>query len=128
MRALFIYNKYDQQDMVVIDRAKVELSAYIQLVEINEASPELRGLIRATPALIPVVDDLQGEYIKGESINGSLLVTATLYKWLEQEEAIIHGQQTQRLDGMIQAEKQVAVTAAQDAMMTDMMDRGVLEL
>lgn len=109
MRALFIYNQHSAEDVKVMERAKQEMPTLVEIVEINQASPELRQLIRATPALIPVVDDLQGEYIKGEGVDGQLLVTAELYRWLEREEQVVNNQETYRLDNFINGEKIKAI-------------------
>ncbi len=109
MKALFIYNQHSAEDIEIMERAKIEMSGYVEIIEINEASPELRRIIRATPALIPVVDDLQGDYIKGEGIDGQLIATTAMYKWLQKEELVVHNQETERLDNFVKGEQIKAI-------------------
>jgi len=109
MKALFIYSQYSAEDIHIMEQAKSEMSGYVEIIEINQASPELRRIIRATPALIPVVDDLQGDFIKGEGVDGKLIATTAMYKWLQKEEEVVHNQKTERLDNFVNGEKTKAV-------------------
>lgn len=85
------------------------MSTYIEIIPFDELPDMLRRFIRATPALIPVTDDLQGDKLLSESVDGRLLATAMIYKRLEEEESAIHQARTHRLDNMINLEKTRAV-------------------
>ena len=109
MKALYIYNPHNAKEVSLIDRAKSEMATYINVYSVEELPVMLRYYIRTTPALIIVTDDLQGENLISEDIDGKLLATAMLYKRLEEEELIIHNQETNRLDNLIRIEKEKAV-------------------
>lgn len=109
MKVLFIYSKHSEDDRKIMETAKQDMPTYIEFVELNQASQELRNLIRATPAIIPIVDDMQGEYIKGNGVDGKLIAVVAMNKWLEKEEKIIHNQKTERLDNFITHKKTEAI-------------------
>lgn len=109
MKALYIYNPNSAVEVALIERAQTEMSTYIEAIPFDELPELLRKYIRATPALIPVSDDLQGDELTKEGVIGQLLVTAMLYKRLEEEEAAIHKADTKRLDKLIEKEKTKAI-------------------
>jgi len=104
MRVLFVYNEHDNEELKLSERAISELSTYIKPIPLNEVSPELKSLISSTPIIIPILDSLQGLKLKGEGVDGQLIIVATVYKWLEKEEEVVHNQQTKRLDVLIDRE------------------------
>jgi hypothetical protein len=106
MKALYIYNPNSDFELSLIERAQKEMSTYITTVSVDDCPQMLRNLVRATPALIIVSDDLQGEGLTAEGVDGKLLMTAMLYKRLEEEDLAIHHVETHRIDNMISAEVQ----------------------
>jgi hypothetical protein len=109
MKVLFIYNPYNNKELDIIERAKQEMGSYIEVKSIEEVSQAVKNYVRATPALIVVNDDLQGEGLLSEGVDGKLIATAMLYKRLEEEELAIHQAETFRLDNMIKIENTRAI-------------------
>lgn len=122
MKALYVYNQYSNSEMANLDRANSEIGYVIDFIEVNALPEILKNYVRATPALLVFSDDLQGANLLGEGVDGNLLVTAMLYKRMEEEELAIHQAATNRLDNMIRIE----TIKAQDALMDDLIERGVL--
>lgn len=118
MKALFIYSEHSADDREIMERAKIEMSTYVEFIEINQASQELRSIIRATPAIIPIVDDMQGEYIKGDDVDGQLIATTAMKKWQQKEEEVVHDQQTFRLDNFVNREKITVLDNYTDELIT----------
>lgn len=118
MKALFIYSEHSADDREIMERAKIEMSTYVEFIEINQASRELRSIIRATPAIIPIVDDMQGEYIKGDDVDGQLIATTAMKKWQQKEEEVVHDQQTFRLDNFVNREKITVLDNYTDELIT----------
>jgi hypothetical protein len=98
------------------------MQSYIEVVSVFDLPDPLKRLVYATPALIPVTDDLQGDGLMAEGVDGKLLATAMLYRRLEEEEAAIHQAETHRLDNMIAAEK----TAAVDQYTLELVEGGLI--
>jgi|GEM_PF-4677601 len=109
MKAIYIYNPNSAPEISLIERAKEEMTTYINVVPINEIPNVLKQYISATPALIVITDDLQGGGLMATGTDGKLLSTAMLYKRLDEEEIVIHNQNNERLDSMINAEKTKAI-------------------
>lgn len=109
MKALYIVNNFSTQEMKLIDRVKQEVGGYIEIIQLSDAPKEIKDLVRTTPALIIASDDLQGDNLLAEGIDGKLVVTAMLYKRLEEEELAIHQQETHRLDNLIKIENTRAI-------------------
>jgi len=109
MKALFIYNPHSASELSIIERAQSEMASYIETVNVDDCPSMVRNLVRATPALIIVNDDLQGENLTAEGIDGKLIATAMLYKRLEEEDLAIHQAETNRLDNLIKTEKTTAI-------------------
>jgi len=122
LRALYIYNPYNAAELALITRTQQEMSTYIEVISMDDLPDLLRRLIRATPTLIPITDDLQGDGLMAEDVDGKLVVTAMLYKRLEEEDLAIHQVETKRLDNMIKAEK----VTAQESVLEDMIIRGMI--
>lgn len=108
MKALYIYNPRSAPELVLIERAKAEMSTYIEVVSIDDCPDMIRRLVRATPALITAEDHLQGVELTADGVDGKLLITAKLNERLEEEELSIHQAQTHRLDNLINAEKSIS--------------------
>lgn len=124
MRVIYIYNPHSAQEVSLVERAKNEMLTYVEEVEVIdfEAAKD-RFKIRATPALIFIRDDIQGEELLTEDMeSGKLRLALECYKALQEEEAVIHNAQTNRLDNVVKAEKQ----AAEDALLLDMLERGII--
>lgn len=110
MKVLFIYSQHDARQLALIERAKSEMSGYIDevvVMEVEEARDKFH--IRATPAIIPICDHWQGEELMAKGVDGQLLITATAYKLNEEEDLAIHQAETHRLDNMINFEKDKAI-------------------
>jgi hypothetical protein len=122
MKALYIVNGYSAQELALIERAKQEMGNYIEVVELSTLQEPLKKLVRSTPALIIVNDDLQGENLISEGVDGKLLATAMLYKRMEEEDLAIHQQETHRLDNLINIEK----TKAIDDYTAELLEGGLL--
>lgn len=105
VKALYIYSKHAKKDRELLKRVEDEMHTYVTSVDVSEAPQELRNLIRATPALIFAPDYLQGQELTQDGVDGEILLLAEIYKNLEQDELLIHYQETQRLDNFVNAEK-----------------------
>jgi len=109
MKALYIYNPHSLNELSLIERAKTEMATYVDIVSLDEIPDMLKKYVRATPALIVINDDLQGDGLTATGTDGQLLATAMLYKRLDEEEVAIYNQNNARLDSMINAEKNKAI-------------------
>lgn len=109
MKALYIYNPHNNNELSLIDRAKQEMGVSIIAVTVEEIPELLKGFVRATPALIIVNDDLQGEHLLTEGVDGNLLITTMLYKRMEEEDLALHQQETHRLDNFVRSENMKAI-------------------
>lgn len=111
MYALVIYNPNSANEVNSLARIQDELSSYLiesQVVSIEAA--KLKYPVRATPCLIIIRDDLQGDALLTEDVeSGKLNIVANAYKNLQEEERVIHNLETQRLDNLINAEKTKAI-------------------
>ena len=110
MKILFIYSQHDNRQLQLIERAKQEMSGYVDevvVMEVEEARQRFH--ISATPAIIPICDHWQGEHLMQEGVDGQLLITATAYKLNEEEDLAIHQAETHRMDNMIKAENIKAI-------------------
>lgn len=122
MKVLFIYNKESIEDKVIMNRIQKKFPSYLHFIEINTASTELRNLVRATPAILYIPDNLQGEYLKGENIDGELLAIAKLHELIDNEEKIVHNSENHRLDIFINNEKKEVI----DKYTIELMKDGVI--
>lgn len=122
MKALFVYNSYSQTELQVIERAKLEMGNMIDVVDVNQISPELKQYVMTTPALIAITEDLQGSNLTSDGTDGNLIVTAMLNKRMEEEDLAVHQSTTHRLDNLIGIEK----TKAIDAYTVELLEGGLL--
>lgn len=122
MKALYIYNPHSAAEVALIERVLMELGAYVQIISLDDADDQVRYLVRETPALISADEHLQGAQLLGENVDGSLLVTATMYQRVEADELAIFQAETHRLDNMIRTEK----TAAIDEYTLELIDGGLI--
>jgi hypothetical protein len=126
MKALYIYNKEAERERTTIAKARMELPQHVEVVGLDEISSDIRELIRATPALIIIADDDQGECLLAEDGNGQMLVTAKVLKRMDEEDKTIHDAEHNRLDLLINLEKEAAATKVGNALLEDMFERGIL--
>ena len=103
MKAIYIFNPHAMEEMKLIDRVRQELSSHLEELEIVDfESAKERFKIRATPALILIRDDFQGEELLCEDEEtGQLRVTLELYKAIEEEENNIFNLETHRIDNIV---------------------------
>ena len=83
MRVLYIYNPHNAKEVELKDRALSEIQEVVEEVEAIDFT-EISKIykIRATPALIFLRDDLQGENLLTENVeNGKLLVVGSVLKY-----------------------------------------------
>jgi hypothetical protein len=109
MKVLYIYNSNSNVELSLIERANEEMKGYINLVSLDSVPELVKNLVTATPCLLVVTDDLQGNNLLSEDVDGKLLSTAMLYKRMEEEDKAIHQAETFRLDNMIKAENTKAI-------------------
>lgn len=104
MKAIYIYNPHDSNEVALLDRARTELGNYIQDIQVVDFQA-VRDIyqITQTPALILIREDLQGANLLDE-VSGQLRVTAELWAAIQQEELVIHQAETHRIDNIIIAE------------------------
>jgi hypothetical protein len=118
MQAIFIYNPHNSTEVSLTERVKLEFANYLVEVEAVDFQ-EVKNLfkISTTPALIIVSEALQGEHLLDEADNGQLKIAAELWKAIQEEEAVIHGIETNRIGDLIEAEvkKRTAKTPAKKA-------------
>lgn len=113
MRLLLVYNSYSEAERNAFARIKQELGCYIEkefdmntIIGTDMSGNYLRYSdvfpVASTPAFIPIRDDLCGDnLLQGDA---RLNITAEVYKMLQEEEEIIHNQQTKRLDVLVNTE------------------------
>lgn len=109
MKAIFIYNDHSANERAIIERAEREMETYITVIPLSQVQDPIRSFVRSTPCLITITDEMQGENLMEDGADGQLIVTAKLYKRLEEEEREVHQQETHRLDNMINAEKTTVI-------------------
>jgi len=76
----------------------------------------------ATPALITITDDMQGEFLQDPEVDTITLIEATLVQLQDKEEQTVHKQNNNRLDQYINSEKH----KAEDALTLEMIAGGLL--
>lgn len=104
MKLILIYNKNSSTEKNVLNRLITELETYVETIEVlelNEAREKYP--IRATPAIIPIRDDLQGESLLNETETG-LRAVAEAYKMMQEEEKNIYNIETNRIDYLVGTE------------------------
>jgi len=124
MRLMLVYNSYSEAERNTFARIKQELGCYIEkefdmntIIGTDMSGNYLRYSdvlpVVATPAFIPIRDDLCGEHLlQGDA---QLNITAEVYKMLQEEEEKIHNQQTKRLDFLINNEFEARYGAEKQA-------------
>ncbi|MGE8036836.1 hypothetical protein [Lysinibacillus sp. NPDC093692] len=115
---MYIYNEHDRTELEALERAVEEMGNYITLVEYSS----IRGLlpIRATPALIILREDMQGEHMLEDGSDGKMRITAEMHKAMEEEELNLFQAETHRIDNFVNKE----VTSNVDGAVLDIMMRG----
>ncbi|MGC5328872.1 hypothetical protein [Brevibacillus sp. SYSU BS000544] len=106
MRVIYAYNPNNSTEVSLIERVKQELGAQMEEVLVTDFQ-NIKDVysIRATPALIIIRDDLQGEHLLEEDLeNNQLRVTLECLKSLQEEEQAIFEMDTKRIDAVVKAE------------------------
>lgn len=107
MKAIYIYNPHDSNEVILLDRARTELGTYIQDIQaVDFQAVRDTFQIAQTPALILIREDLQGANLL-DDVNGQLRVTAELWRAIQDEELVIHQTETHRIDNIINSEVKV---------------------
>ena len=121
MKAVYIYNQHSAHECEMLERAKQEMGAYIQEVQVLDID-QAKELYHfgSTPAIIFVQEHLQGAHLL-DSTDGQLRVTAEVYKALQDEELNLRNAETHRIDYLITAE----VNEKVDSAVMEMLERGV---
>lgn len=109
MRVIYVYNPHSAFETALKTRAVNELQTYVEEVEsIDFQAIKDIYRIRATPALIIIRDDLQGEHLLEEDIErGQLRLALECYKALQEQESNIYQKDTKRIDSVVL--KEVAI-------------------
>lgn len=126
MKALFFYNPHSGPDMAL--KAAVEAEGlHVECIDImSDTDNPFKRYIRATPALVTITDDTQGEFLNRPDVDDVAYIRAMLAQTQESEEKVIHDMATNRLDNMVNGEKAKAGTAAVDEYTIELMKEGVL--
>lgn len=109
MNLIYIYSQHDYKQLQLLDRIKQELPSYaneIAVMEVSEAIGKFH--VRATPALIPILDSLQGDFLLQEA-DGQLLLIAKAYQLMDMEEREFHNVDNARLDAFVVGENNTAM-------------------
>jgi len=107
MKALLFYNQYSQPDLDL--KAQVESQGLdVECVEIMDGDNPFKKYIRATPALIVIRDDMQGDFLNENDVDSLTYVTASLIDHQDKEEKIVHKQDNKRLDQHIKQKEKKA--------------------
>lgn len=123
MNLIYIYSQHDYKQLQLLDRIKQELPSYANEISVMEVSEAIgRFHVRATPALIPILDSLSGEFLIEET-NGQLLLIAKAYQLMDMEEREFHNVDNARLDTFVTGENNNAVDEVVMEMITD---RGII--
>ncbi len=122
MKSIYIYSQHSELERNMIERALIELPSNVDVVEFDDIPLFMRKYIRATPCLVIFNDDLQGDQLLGEGIDGSLIVTAVLNKRMEEEDSVIHNIEVNRMDNLINIE----IVKAIDDYTIALIDGGVI--
>lgn len=123
MKILIVYNENDKMNIEFIHKVdEYNLSTHVDFVELQDASRELVSLITATPAIIPIREDLQGNYIIGDNRDSSLILLGFFNAMLEEEQKVISDIEINRVDQLIHLEKR----KAEDVIILDMKKRGII--
>lgn len=124
MNLIYIYSQHDYRQLQLLDRIKQELPSYANEISVMEVSEAIgRFHVRATPALIPVLDSLQGDFLLSEDVSGQLLLIAKAYQLMDMEEREFHNVDNARLDTFVTGENNNAVDEVVMEMITD---RGII--
>jgi len=111
MKAYYVYNEHSRQELELLERVFTELGEYsVELL--NSESAKQRFHFTQTPALIVVREDLQGEHLLSETVDGKLRVYGEVLKIIEEEEKNIHNHDTARIDTLIKKEVALSVDEA----------------
>lgn len=122
MKVMIVYNPHSAREVSFVERNKDIFPAYIKTYSLDKIPEMLKEYVGATPCIIAVTDDLQGDFLLDTNVDGELYLNAILNKKLEEEEASVHNINNQRLDVFINNKQQEAL----DNLTAELIDRGVI--
>ena len=126
MKAIFFYNVYSAPDLALKQAIEAE-GLHIEMVDImSDLDNPFKKYIRATPALIIITDDSQGEFLSRPDVDDITYIRGLLNQTQEKEEEIVHQQTTNRLDNYINGEKEKSKKDAEDALTLELIEGGLL--
>ena len=111
MKTIYVYSRHVAAELTLLEQVKTENTGHLIEIELDDVAEPFRSCIRTTPALINITDDLQGSQLLGEGVDGKLVATATILKRMQEEDLVVHNQETNRLDKYIQKIVSDAVAA-----------------
>lgn len=125
MKVILFYSQYSAQDLLLKSRIEGE-GLHIECIELMSQDNPFKQYIRATPALITITDDTQGEFLQDPSVDMITYIRALLIENQEKEEKAIYNQENNRLDNMINREKDQAKKDGEDALTLELIEGGLL--
>lgn len=125
MKLILFYNQYSGPDLSLKNQVESE-GLHVETVEIMTEDNPFKKYIRATPALITITDDTQGEFLQDPEVDMITYIHALIAQTQEKEERIVHKQETNRLDVMVNGEKEKSKKEAEDALTLELIEGGLL--
>ncbi len=107
MKGILFYNPYSKEEMILKQETET-LGLHIEFINIFEEHP-FKKYVRATPCLITIRDDLQGEFLHDDNVSMKDFIASTLVFVSDQEYNNIYGQEQGRFDNYIRNEKDKAI-------------------
>jgi hypothetical protein len=110
MRLIYIYNPHSAKEVEMLEAIRSEIGHFVESLQVeNLMDVRDKYPIRATPAIIPICDHWQGDELLAVNGEGKLLVKTLANKIMEEEELVVHNQETHRLDNFVNREKTQAI-------------------
>lgn len=103
MKAYFVYSPFNTKELELLERVVHEFGEYaVELVDYTQSRDRFH--ITQTPALIIIREDLQGQHLLDEGVDGKLRVHGEVLKAIEEEEKNIHNVDHSRIDYFVKQE------------------------
>lgn len=119
MKIILVYNQESEIERNTMQTLETKLGNLIiakhNFMDVRDILP-----VRATPAFVVLRDDLEGDDLLAGDVE--LKIEAEILKIMQEEELKVHEAETNRLDNFITNK----VITAQDELLDDMIERGVL--
>lgn len=126
MKAILFYNPYSAPDLELKDKV-AQTGLHVECIDImSDLDNPFKRYIRATPALITITDDMQGEFLEDSEVDTITLIEATLIQLQDKEEQAVHKQNNNRLDQHINSEKRKSKIEAEDALTLELIEGGLI--